>query len=90
VRGYEDKPGLFSVSRFDPATGSEYLIAFNTSDAPIHAASVIGAHADRLETLFGECPARVAAPGSIVLDLPAFGSAVCRVVPSSPGMLPTP
>jgi glycosidase len=86
VRGYSEKPGLFSVSRFDPQTGAEYLIAFNTSDAPIHASSVIGTAAEGLETLFGACPARVAAPGSVMLDLPAFGSVVCRVLPSSPGM----
>ena len=90
VRGYEEKPGLFSVSRFDPKTGAEYLIAFNTSDAPIHAASVIGTSAEALEILFGTCPARISAPGSVMLDLPAFGSAVCRVIPSSPGMQPHP
>jgi hypothetical protein len=86
VRGYSEKPGLFSVSRFDPQTGAEYLIAFNTSDASIQATSVIGTGAEALETLFGTCPARVTAPGSVMLDLPAFGSAVCRVLPSSPGM----
>lgn len=90
VRAYSQKPGLFSVSRFDPATGAEYLIAFNTSDAPIHAASVIGTQAETLETLFGACPVRVSAAGSVMLDLPAFGSAVCRVFPSSPGMQPHP
>ena len=88
VRGYDDKPGLFSVSRFDSVTGAEYLIAFNTGDVPIRAASVIGTDADALETLFGSCPPRVSAPGSVLLDLPAFGSAVCRVIPSSPGMQP--
>jgi glycosidase len=86
VRGYSEKPGLFSVSRFDPDSGAEYLIAFNTSDAPIHAASVVGASAQMLEPLFGHCPDRVTAPGSVLLDLPAFGSAVCRLLPSSPGM----
>lgn len=85
VRTFSTSPGLFSVSRFDPQTGAEYLIAFNTSDAPIHAASVVGTSAETLETLFGSCPARVSAPGSVMLDLPAFGSAVCRLLPSSPG-----
>ncbi len=85
VRGYAETPGLFSVSRFDPVTGAEYLVAFNTSDAPIHAASVVGTSAETLETLFGACPAHVAAPGSVMLDLPAFGSAVCHLLPSSPG-----
>lgn len=86
TRGYGETPGLFSVSRFDPETGAEYLIAFNTSDAPIRAASVVGASATRLETLHGTCPASVAAPGSVLLDLPAFSSAVCRLLPSSPEM----
>ncbi len=79
IRGLSEKPGLFSVSRFNPATGAEYWIAFNTSDAAIHAASVIGTNAEALETLFGACPARVSAPGSVMLDLPAFGCSVCRV-----------
>ena len=82
VRTYADTPGLFSVSRFDPQTGAEYIIAFNTSDRPIHAASVIGGNAGRLEGLFGACPSAVSAPGSVVFDLPAFGSAVCRAIPS--------
>ncbi|KPF56571.1 glycosidase [Novosphingobium sp. 1529] len=83
TRSYGEKPGLFSVSRFDPVTGAEYLIAFNTSGQPIKAASTIGTSARRLESLLGQCPAMVAAPGSIVLDLPAYGSAVCRVLSSS-------
>lgn len=86
IRGLSEKPGLFSVSRFDPATGAEYWIAFNTSDAAIHAASVIGTNAEAHETLFGACPARVSAPGSVMLDLPAFGCSVCRVQLSPPRM----
>ena len=82
VRSYDDKPGLFSVSRFDPDTGAEYIIAFNTSDRPLHAASVIGTSAVRLEALFGTCPTSVTAPGSVTFDLPPFGSAVCRAIPS--------
>ncbi|MEO0032673.1 MAG: hypothetical protein RIS94_2431 [Pseudomonadota bacterium] len=82
TRSYSDKPGLFSVSRFDPKTGAEYLIAFNTSDQPLHAASVIGARAVKLRALFGACPAQVSAPGAVMLDLPPFGSAVCRADPS--------
>lgn len=83
ARGDSETPGLFSVSRFDPATATEYLIAFNTSEKPIRAASVIGTSAVKLETLFGQCPAHVSAPGSVMLELPAFGSAVCRVASSS-------
>ena len=37
VRNYAEKPGLFAVSRIDPQTGREIVIAFNTSTAPIEA-----------------------------------------------------
>jgi glycosidase len=82
TRTYSEAPGLFSVSRFDPVGGTEYFIAFNTSDKPIAVQSVIGASATSLETLHGQCPAQVSAPGSVTVELPAFGSMVCRVAPS--------
>ena len=79
VRGYAQEPGLFSVSRFDPESGAEYLIAFNTSPEAIAVNSTIGYDARALETLSGTCPATVRAPGSVALELPAFGHAICRV-----------
>ncbi|MGB7408899.1 MAG: alpha-amylase family glycosyl hydrolase [Pontixanthobacter sp.] len=79
VRDYAQEPGLFSVSRFDPATGGEYLLAFNTSDTAIRVNATIGYGARELESLHGSCPAAVTAPGTILLDLPAFGHAICRV-----------
>ncbi|MEL0253163.1 MAG: alpha-amylase, partial [Novosphingobium sp.] len=82
TRTYSEAPGLFSVSRFDPVSGSEYFIAFNTSDKPITTQSVIGASATSLETLYGQCPAQVSSAGSVTVKLPAFGSMVCRVAPS--------
>ncbi|MGV3511785.1 MAG: alpha-amylase family glycosyl hydrolase [Novosphingobium sp.] len=82
TRTYSDDPGLFSVSRFDPVSGTEYFIAFNTSDKSIAAQSVIGSSATTFETLYGHCPAQVSAPGSVTVKLPAFGSMVCRVAPS--------
>ncbi|BEV00308.1 alpha-amylase family glycosyl hydrolase [Novosphingobium olei] len=89
TRSYSETPGLFAVSRFDPVSGAEYLVAFNTSDQPIHVATTIGTAATGLESLFGQCPAHVAAPGSVVLELPAFGSVVCRAhsdpSPDKPG-----
>ncbi|WP_128893268.1 alpha-amylase family glycosyl hydrolase [Erythrobacter sp. HKB08] len=79
VRSYHLEPGLFSVSRFDPETGDEYLLAFNTSPERLTTHSRIGYEARGLETLAGTCPREVAAPGSLALDLPAFGWAVCKV-----------
>jgi len=35
IRYSQDKPGLFAVSRFEPVTGREMLLLFNTSTAPV-------------------------------------------------------
>ncbi len=79
VRHYEQEPGIFAVSRFDPETGTEYLAAFNTTQAERSANIVVGYEARSFETLAGDCPAAVAAPGSAAVTLPTFGWAVCRV-----------
>ncbi|MDT0507656.1 alpha-amylase family glycosyl hydrolase [Novosphingobium sp. MMS21-SN21R] len=78
VRDYAQTPGLFAISRFDPVSGTEYFIAFNTADHPIDQNSTIGTAAGRLESLSGQCPAAVSAPGSVRVTLPAFGWMVCR------------
>ena len=79
VRHYEQQAGVFAASRFDPDTGGEYVLAFNTSATPRRANVAIGYDARAFEGLSGACPARVTAPGSAAFDLPAFGWAVCRV-----------
>ena len=79
VRHYGDKEGIFAVSRFDPETGGEYLLAFNTADQPQEANVLVGYDARSFETLAGDCPAAVAAPGSAPFALPALGWAICRV-----------
>lgn len=78
VRHYEQEPGIFAVSRFDPADGREYLIVFNTTAAPRSANIWTGYGVGGFETLDGVCPVRVTAPGSAAFTLPAFGWAVCR------------
>lgn len=79
TRHYEQEPGIFAVSRFDPRSGAEYLAVFNTSDAPRRANVMLGYDARSFENLGGSCPAAVTAPGSAAFDLPAFGWAICRV-----------
>ena len=79
VRHYEQEPGIFAVSRFDPDDGTEYLAVFNTTGAQRSANVMLGYDARRLDTLAGSCPAAVTAPGSAAFTLPAFGWAVCRV-----------
>ncbi|MDY7097667.1 MAG: alpha-amylase family glycosyl hydrolase [Pseudomonadota bacterium] len=80
VRSYDDtKPGLISFSRFDPETGAEYLLAFNTSGEEVNVNSTIGYSARKLKALNGACPTKVAAAGSVRLTLPAFGWCIARV-----------
>ena len=77
IRARGDAPGLFAVSRFDPDTGREFVIAFNTSAKPISQAVQIETASQRFATMAGRCAPRAAAPGSLMFDLPAFGYAVC-------------
>ena len=72
------KPGLFAVSRFDPATGREVLLAYNTSSAPLHAAVEVETRSRKFAGLIGPCPARVWTPGSVAIDLPPLGFAICQ------------
>jgi glycosidase len=74
----DDGPGLFAASRFDPATGQEVLLAFNTSTAPLPAQVVVETRSTDFSTLAGSgCAGRVSAPGSLTLILPPLGYAVC-------------
>jgi len=78
VRYAQEKPGLFAVSRFEPGTGREMLLLFNTSTAPVRQHVRVETRSTRFETLAGACPATAAAPGSIAVDLPPLGYAVCN------------
>ena len=86
VRARSEEPGLFALSRFDPDTGAEYLIAFNTSTAPIQTHVQVDARSDAFATLAGApCAGRAAAPGSLAVTLPPLGYSLCAVrAPSSP------
>ena len=77
VRARGAAPGLFAVSRFDPTSGREILLAFNTSAAPITQAVQVEAASVRFAALAGPCVARATARGSVSVSLPAFGYAVC-------------
>jgi glycosidase len=79
VRHYEQGEGLFAVTRRDEASGEELLIVFNTAPTARGGNVALGYDAVGFTALAGACPARVTAPGSAKLDLPAFGYAVCRV-----------
>ncbi|WP_337848081.1 alpha-amylase family glycosyl hydrolase [Sphingomonas sp.] len=77
TRNYDETPGLFAVSRFDPATGAEVVVAFNTSDKPITRQVEIGVGSTSFTSIIGNCAASAAAPGSLTVTLPAFGYVAC-------------
>ena len=77
IRFASDKPGLFAVSRFDPASGREMLLLFNTSTAPLDQNVRVETRSTQFTTLAGTCPASASAPGSVRVNLPPLGYAVC-------------
>lgn len=77
VRAFSDKPGLLAVSRFDPATGREVVLAFNTGTTPLSARVAVDPRSLSFTALAGQCAPRAEAPGSLSITLPAFGFAVC-------------
>ena len=77
IRYAQDKPGLFAVSRFDPTSGREMLLLFNTSTEALQQNVSVETRSAPFETLAGTCPAAASAPGSVAIDLPPLGYAVC-------------
>ena len=78
LRAFSGKPGLLAVSRFDPATGREVVLAFNTSAEPLSAHIAIETKSTGFTALYGDCAAAPDAPGSLPVSLPAFGTMICQ------------
>jgi len=78
LRAWGDKPGLFAVSRFDPDTGKEVLIAFNTSTAPLSANVLVDQASTAFAPLHGRCAATASAPGSVKVDLAPLDFIICE------------
>ena len=64
TRSYGPEPGLFAVSRIDPGTGRELLIAFNTSTAPLSAQVQVNAGSRHFSSLHGQCETDVTVTGT--------------------------
>jgi glycosidase len=77
VRFAADDPGLFAVSRFDPTTGKEVLLLFNTSTKPISQNVEVEVASRRFTALAGQCATEESAPGSVGVSLAGLGYAVC-------------
>lgn len=77
VRAASQKPGLFAASRFDPVSGREVLLLFNTSNRAITQNVVVNVKSLRFTGLAGQCATNAAAPGSVKVTLPPLGYAAC-------------
>jgi neopullulanase len=72
-----DKPGLFALSRFDPVTGKEVLLLFNTATEAITQNVLVEVSSQRFSALAGQCATEASAPGSLRVTLAPLGYAVC-------------
>ena len=77
VRSSSQKPGLFAASRFDPETGKEVLLLFNTSTSPISQNVVVEVASRRFAALAGQCATETSAPGTVRVTLAPLGYAAC-------------
>jgi neopullulanase len=77
VRSYAESPGLFAVSRFEPGSGRELVVAFNTSTAPISTHVQVEPTSASFESLHGSCARTPSAPESYPLVLPPLAFVVC-------------
>ena len=77
VRASSNSPGLFVVSRIDPVSGREILVAFNTAMEPLVAQVLVNTASAHFTPLYGKCAAEASAPGSYRIQLDPLDFAVC-------------
>ncbi len=77
LRARSPKPGLFAVSRFDPASGREIVLAFNTGTTMLDVNIEVDVGSSSFGALAGPCAATASAPGTLRLSLPPLSYAVC-------------
>jgi glycosidase len=77
VRSYAEESGLFAVSRIEPATGREILVAFNTSTKPLAAKVLVDTRSRHFDALYGRCEPAANAPGSYSVALAPLDFIVC-------------
>jgi hypothetical protein len=73
-----DKPGLLALSRFDPSSGREMLLLFNTSPEPLRRDVRVERRSKNFEVIAGGCPLSAQRAGSVEVELPAFGYSICH------------
>jgi glycosidase len=78
IRNYDESPGLLAVSRIDPHTGQEILIAFNTSTTKLERLVEVDPRTTAFSTLEGACSPAPAAPGSYRVTLEGLSYVICQ------------
>ena len=73
-----EEAGLFAVSRFDPTTGKEVLLLFNTSTKPVMQNVEVDVASQSFTALAGQCAPEATAPGSVRVTLSPLSYAVCE------------
>ena len=77
VRASGKTPGLFAVSRIDPESGREILVAFNTGDAPLTAKVEVNAASSHFKSLHGSCEDAPVEPRSYRVSLQPLDFVLC-------------
>jgi glycosidase len=77
VRNASEGAGLFAVSRIDPASGAEVVVAFNTSTVHLSAQVSVDSASSRFTGLHGRCAAAPSAPGSYHVELAPLDFVIC-------------
>ena len=80
MRAYNDKPGLFAISRMSE-DGGEVLVLFNTSTAAVSAQVEVEPSALRWQAVRGDCAPESSAPASVAVRIPPLDYLVCKSVP---------
>ncbi|WP_121119867.1 alpha-amylase family glycosyl hydrolase [Croceibacterium ferulae] len=78
LRARGDTPGLLAISRFDPASGREMLLVFNTSTKTMTQQVQVETASSAFAALAGTCAPTASAPGSVAVTLPPLGYAICQ------------
>ncbi len=76
VRAFGAHPHAFAASRIGN-DGREIVVAFNTSASTVSLAVEVEMRSEAFESLAGRCESAAAAPGSLRLEIPAFGYLAC-------------
>ena len=81
LRYSNKEPGLLAYTR-GADDGNEILVLLNMTNGPITQNVEVGMNSGAFETILGQCPARASAPGSVAVDIPALGYAMCAAKPA--------